>query len=289
MSDFVLTTDSGCDLPLALCQERGIIPYFMSYSIDGQDFRDTMEDADIIAFYQKMREGAMPRTSQINPYEYVDFWTPLLAEGKPILHLSLGAAISGSYANSLVARDMILQEHPEAEIHSIDTTSASSGYGLMLMKICDMRDAGAGLEECKAWVEENKIRVRHYYTTDDLKYLHQGGRVSKTSMIFGTALKINPIMNLDKEGHLQVCEKARGRKATIRRFTEIVKELAVNPEEQTLYICHADCLDAAKEFGAAITSVTKFRDVHYAFIGSTIGTHTGPGLVTVFFEGKPRV
>lgn len=289
MTDFILTTDSGCDLPIEECRARGILPYMMNYSVDGTDCRDTMEAADIVAFYEKMRAGALPRTSQINPYEFVEFWTPLLAEGKPILHLSLGAAISGSYANSVTARELILQDHPEAQIFTVDTTSACGGYGLMLMRISEMRAAGAGLEECLSWVEENKANMRHYYTTDDLKYLHQGGRVSKTSMIFGTALKINPIMNLDKAGHLQVVEKARGRKATIRRFAEIVKELAVDAENRTLYICHADCPEDAKAFGEAITAVTPFKEVKYALIGTIIGTHTGPGLVSVFFEGKPRV
>lgn len=288
MQKFIVTTDSGCDLPLSVCLEREIIPLQLKYIIDDYVYTDTMRHEDCEKFYDKMRGGAVPKTSQVNVFEFVDFWKTLLSKGLPIVHIALGSGISGTYANGLMASKMLMDEDPNAKIFVVDSTLASVGYGILSLKAADMRDKGLSADECVTWLEEHKIEINTYYTTSDLTYLFRSGRVSRVGAIVGTMFDINPILNLDREGHLIVQEKIRGKKATLKRIYAIINELVVNPQEQTLYICHSDIAEKAKVFGNEICKRFGFRDVYDTYIGSTIGSHSGPGLMAAFFFGKPR-
>ncbi|MDO4743229.1 MAG: DegV family protein [bacterium] len=285
---FIISTDSGCDLPIELCKEKSIYAINMKYTIDSETFVDKMEAADTLEFYQKMRNGAVPKTSQINVGEYLDFWTELLEQKLPILHVTLGAKISGSYANALAAKDIMCEKYPDCNIIVINSTSASFAYGLLLLRVADMRENGASIEECEQWLIDNRLKVNTYYTTDELKYLCRGGRVSRTSAVFGSALNINPILHLDLEGSLKIWQKARGSKATFEKIVSAVGDVVENPESQTLYVCHCDCIDRAKKYGEALVEKYGFKDVSYTLIGPTIGSHAGPGLVAMFFLGKER-
>ena len=288
MANFLLCTDSGSDLMLDSCKKYDIIPLKMKYSIDNEVFTDGMTVEAVQELYRKMVAGAAPRTSQINAAEFVDFWTPLLSEKQPILHLSLGSGISGTYSNAELAREMILEEHPDAEIYLVDTLGASASYGMLCVEISKMREAGKTVQECYDWVMKARHNVDVFYTTGDLKYLHRGGRVSKTSAVVGTVLNINPILTLDPGGKLIAIEKARGEKATERKVRDLAGALTEDPEDKTLYISHSDCPERAKRFGDMLQAEFGFKDVFYTYIGSTIGSHTGPGLVSIFFLGKPR-
>ncbi len=288
MNKFLLCTDSGSDLMLDSCKKYDIIPLKMKYSIDDEVFTDGMTVESVQELYRKMIDGAAPKTSQINAAEFVDFWTPLLSEKQPILHLSLGSGISGTYSNAEIARQMILEEHPDAEIYLVDTLGASASYGMLCIEISKLRAAGKTVQECYDWVMKVRHNVDVFYTTGDLKYLHRGGRVSKTSAVVGTVLNINPILTLDPAGKLVPKEKARGEKATERKVRELIGELVENAPENTLYISHSDCPERAKRFGDMLQEAFGFKDVFYTYIGATIGSHTGPGLVAIFFFGKPR-
>ncbi len=285
---FIITTDSSSDLSLEMCRQKDIRPLMMTYTMDGEAITDTMEETDIIAFYNKIRADKEPKTSQINMMEYVDFWTPMLAESKQILHISLGSAISGTYENGLRASELIRESNPDAQIVVIDSISASMGVGMLTLIAAQLRDEGKTIEETAAWLNENKHKAHAYYTTSDLTYLYRGGRVSRTSKNFAHLLGIQPILNLAPNGSLQVFDKARGDRGTLNRFCAIVESIVKNPEKQTLYISHADNLEKAMIYGEAIKEKIGFKDVCYTFIGSTIGTHTGPGLVAVFFLGEER-
>jgi len=260
----------------------------MPYYIEEETFQDTMNHEDFKSFYDRIRDGAIPRTSQINVYEFVAFWESLLDLQLPIVHICLGSGISGTYSNGLQAVEIMKEKYPNQEIYLVDSTLASVGYGMLAIKAAEMRDQGKTAQECIEWLEKHKIEINTYYTTDNLEYLYKSGRVSHAGAIIGTALKINPILNLNKEGKLLVQEKKRGRKATIRRIHDIIRELVVNPQEQTLYICHSDILEEAKDFGEGLKQDLGFKDVYYTYIGPTIGTHAGPGLMAAFFYGKPR-
>jgi len=285
---FIITTDSGCDLQIDYCRSRQIIPYYMKYTMDGAEYTDVMTNDSIKEFYDRMRSGGMPTTTQINPSDFVEFWRPLLAENKPILHISLAAAISGTYSNALTAVDLLKEEYPDARIVVVNSTTASAGYGSMCVYAADMRDAGKSIDEIAAWLNNIKRSFNAYYTTPDLTYLHRGGRVSKTSAVIGGLLGINPILDLDAEGHLKVCDKVRGTQATYDRIIKIIKERAFEPATQTVFISHADCPERAKIMAERLKKEVGFRDVFISSIGVIIGSHTGPGLVALFFIGKAR-
>lgn len=288
MKKFILATDSGCDLPITLCKEKDIHTLFLTYQIDGQIYTDTMEHEKCKEFFYRMRKGAMPSTSQVNPMQYLEFWRTLMPLNLPIVHISLGSAISGTYANGLTAKEMLLEEFPEAQVHVVDSTIASTGYGLLAIEAAKLRDADYTAEQCVEWLEQNRSRVNTYYTTENLTHLHRSGRVSKAGQIIGSALKINPIMHMNHEGKMLVAEKVRGSKATKSKVLSLIASNVVSPETQTIYISHADCIEKAQEYGEALKAELGFKDVYYTYIGSTIGSHTGPDLIAIFYLGKTR-
>lgn len=285
---FIVTTDSGCDLPLELLRERDITPCMLNYILDGQVCTDTMIQSDCHAFYERMRAGAIPKTSQFNPSQFVDFWRPLLAQGLPIVHICLGSGVSGTWNNGLMAAQTLEEEIPGSKIHVVDSTLCSTGYGMLALEAARMRDEGKSAEECVAWLEENKIRVNTWYTTDELLYLRRSGRCSRASAAIGTALRICPILNLDAEGHLIVQERVRTLPKTLQRIHEIIGATVERPEEQTLYICHSDIPEQARQFGEDLQRELGFRDVYDTYIGTIIGSNCGPGLMAAFYFGKPR-
>jgi len=273
MNKYIVATDSGCDLPIQALDERGIRALRIWYTLDGVETEDTMLHADCRAFYDKMRAGAIAKTSQINIEQYVEFWRGLAQEGLPIVHICLGSGISGTYANGLTAIGLLKEELPDVDIRLVDSTLASVGYGMLALKAAELRDEGATPEECVEWLEAHKGNVNTYYTTGDLTYLYRSGRVSRAGMVVAHALNIHPILNLDYEGHLIVQEKMRGKKATIKRIHEIIGELVTDAQDQTLYICHSDIAEEAKEFGDEIKEKFGFKDVYYTYIGTTIGSN----------------
>ncbi|NLO82517.1 MAG: DegV family protein [Clostridiales bacterium] len=290
MAKYCVSTDSGCDLPATFCEERGIYAYRMKYTIGDETYTDQMNPEDSITFYNRMRKGDVPRTSQMTPQEFIDYWSTLYEKFKlPIVHIAMGSGISGTYSNAVIARDMFLESHPDAKIFVVDSTLASIGYGMLSIWAADMRDAGATPEKCVEWLEKNKILINTYYTCDDLKYLYRSGRVSRVGAAVGTVLNINPILNLDKEGHLIVQEKVRGRKKALRRIYDIIQERVVDPSNQTVYICHSDCnSEEVKTFSETLINRIAFKDSFISYISSTIGSHCGPGLIAAFFVGKAR-
>lgn len=286
---FIVCTDSGCDLSIEVLNEHDIYPLFMEYEMDGEVFKDTMRHEDCHVFYEKMRAGSVPKTSQTNFSQFIECWSPLINEYHlPIVHISLGSGVSGTYNNGTLAAEQIKETYPDAEVFVVDSTLCSVGYGMLALHAAEMRDNGATAEECVAWLEENKGNVNTWYTTDELKYLYRSGRVSKVGEIIGSMLNICPILNLDLEGHLIAQEKVRGLKKTIKRFHEIMDDIVENPEDQIAYVCHSDIPEKAKEFGEEIKNKYGFKEVRYTYIGPIIGANCGPGLMAIFFFGKKR-
>lgn len=286
---FIICTDSGCDLNLQVLTENDICAMPLEYEMGGKVYVDTMLDEDTRALYDAMRNGAVPKTSQANFEKFIDFWTPIIEKYHlPIVHLSLGSGVSGTYQNGCIAAQEIKEKFPDAEIHMVDSTLCSVGYGMLALHASEMMREGKSAEECVEWLENNKARMNTWYTTDELKYLYRSGRVSKVGAVMADALNICPILNLDLEGHLITQEKVRGLKKTIRRIHEIVGELVENPEDEVAYVCHSDIEEKAREFGEEIKEKFGFKEMRYTLIGPTIGANCGPGLMAVFFYGKPR-
>ena len=286
---YQITADSGCDLSLEKCMELDVLPYKMPFTMDGQPLVDGMTEESFKEFYRLMRAGGVAKTSQINPGEFIDFWRPLAEAGEDVLHVSLAAAISGSCDNARSAAETLMAEHPGWHCRVVDSTNASAGFGLMVLRAVENRDSGLGLEENALELEGVAHNVNSIFTTNDLTYLYRGGRVSRTAAAFGTALNIVPIMHLDYEGHLEVWQKVRGDRQCFKKLIKDVKELVVDAASQTLIISEADAPEKAREYGDALKAECGFKDVFYTHIGPIIGAHTGPGLISVFFVGKERV
>ena len=291
MSDYKyrITADSGCDLSLELCESLGVLPYKMLFTMDGELMTDGMTEDSFRRFYDMMRAGGVAKTSQINPGEFIDFWRPLAEAGEDVLHVSLAAAISGSCDNARSAAETLMAEHPGWHCRVVDSTNASAGFGLMVLRAVENRDSGLGLDENALELVGVAHNVNSIFTTNDLTYLYRGGRVSRTAAAFGTALNIVPIMHLDYEGHLEVWQKVRGDRQCFKKLIQDVKELVVDAASQTLIISEADAPEKAREYGDALKAECGFKDVFYTHIGPIIGAHTGPGLISVFFVGKERV
>ena len=288
MEKFIVTTDSGCDLSGEYCESLGIVPLKMCWTAGEENITDTMVPTELKAFYDGMRSGTEPKTSQVTPYQYIEFWTPLLERKLPIVHIALGSAISGTSANGVKAAEMMREEHPDCVIHVVDSTLASVGYGMLAINAAKMRDEGFTPEQCVAELERTKASVNTIYTTGDLTYLYRSGRVSRTGRVVAHALNIWPILRLNIEGTLLVTAKERGKKHTLDRINKIIEEAVLEPEKQTLYICHSDIPEEAHEFGESLKELFGFKDVFYTYIGTTIGSNCGPGLMAAFFTGKDR-
>lgn len=287
--NYFISTESGCDLALATCEKYGITPMFMKCACEDVTYVDTMLDADTLEIYRMMREeGKTFKTSQISIGEYYDFFGGMLRTGKPVVHIAIGSGISGSYNNACQAAEMLRGEIEGAEIYIVDSLSASAGFGILAIEAAKDREAGMSAFECAQDITEKRHHSHACYTTDTLTYLARGGRITPMSASIGNKLGIKPIMKLDPAGHLLVASKAIGRAAALRKIVEFVRNTVENPEEQTLYVAHADNIVSAEEVAVLLKKEFGFKDIAYSFIGSTIGSHTGPDLQAVFYFGKNR-
>lgn len=293
MSKYILSCCSTADLSKEHFESRNIEYICFHYKLNGVDYPDDLgQSIPFEEFYKRMDSGEDTQTSQINVTEYLEYFTKFLSEGKDVLHLTLSSGISGSYNSAINAAKIAKERFPERKIYVIDSLAASSGYGLLMDKLADLRDGGMDIEELKNWAEENKLNLHHWFFSSDLKFFIKGGRVSKTSGTIGTILGICPLLNVDKEGHLIARAKIRSKKKVIQ---EIVKRMEENAEgglsySGKCYICQSACLDDAKEVAKLVEERFKNLDgnVMINYIGTTIGSHTGPGTVALFFWGKKR-
>lgn len=294
MADYVLTTGTTVDLTKSLMESRNIPFINYHYELDDVDYTDDFWDSeDPHDFYQAMADGAMTHTSQINMASYSAFWEPFLQGGKDIIHLELSSGITGGVNSARLAAETLLADYPERRIEVVDSLGASGGSGLLLMTMADQRDRGMSLDELLTWTNENKLHLHHWFFSTDLTYYIRGGRISKTAGFIGKLLNICPLMNMDNEGRLIPREKIRTKKKVIR---EIVARMEEHAENGTCYngkcfITHADCLEDAEEVARLVeqTFPDLDGDVQITNIGPTIGAHTGPGTVAMFFWGDLRV
>lgn len=294
MNSFILSCCSTADLSREHFSSRNIHYICFHFSLDGKQYADDLgQSIPFDQFYQAMVDGAQTKTSQVNAEEYVQYFTPFLENGQDILHVSLSSGISGSCNSACIARDLLLERYPDRKIYIVDSLGASSGYGLLMDKLADLRDAGKSIDEVYAWAEENKLRVHHWFFSTDLTFYVKGGRISKASGWFGTVLKICPLLNMDNLGRLIPRFKVRGKNAVIHRIVEKMKEFADGGAAyaEKCYMCHSACLEDAQAVAKLVEEAfpqLKGR-VEINDIGTTIGSHTGPGTVALFFWGSKRV
>lgn len=293
MADFVLSCCATVDLTKAHIESRGIPFVSPPYYMDGKESRDNLfENMTAAEFYQAMVDGAETKTSQPNSEEFFRFFDGILAEGKDILHISLSSGLSGTCQSATNAAKKAQEKYPDRKIYVIDSLAASSGYGLLVDTLADMRDAGKSMDEIRDWVEEHKLELHHWFFTSDLTFFIKGGRVSKTAGFVGGLLGICPLLNVSNEGKLIPREKVRSKKKVTRRIVEKMVENAAGGLEYAdkCYMCNSACLDDAKAVAALVEE--NFPNLKGKIlindIGPSVGSHTGPGTVALFFWGKKR-
>lgn len=293
MANYVLSCCSTADLSEEHFQKRDIKYVCFHYEIDGTEYMDDLgKSLNFDAFYKKMAEGSMTKTSQVNVDEYMEYFEPFLKDGKDILHLTLSSGISGTYNSAVIAKNELEEKYPDRKIYVIDSLAASSGYGLLMDKLADKRDEGMSIDELAKWTQEHLLELNHWFFTSDLTYLIRGGRVSKVSGFIGSMLNICPLLNVSFEGKLIPRYKIRTKKKVIRATVDKMEELAYNGLEYSdkVYISNSACYEDAREVADMIEArFPKLKGkVEIYSIGTTIGSHTGPGTVALFFWGKKR-
>ena len=293
MSDYVLSCCSTADLTKAHFEERDISYICFHYEMDGKQYSDDLgQTMPFDVFYRKMAEGADTRTSQINADEFESYFEGFLKQGKDILHVCLSSGITGVMNSALIAKEELSERYPDRKILIVDSLGASSGYGLLMDRLADLRDEGKTLEEVYQWAEENKLKVHHGFFSTDLTFYVKGGRISKASGFFGGVLNICPLLNMDNNGKLIPRYKIRTKKKVIRAIVDKMEEYAEGGLDYCgkCYISQSDCYEDAREVADLVEARFPKLDgkVEIYSIGTTIGSHTGPGTVALFFWGSER-
>ncbi len=290
MRDYIVMTDSCCDLADQMARDLELEVLPLTMHMDGENYPNDLAGTAISnqEFYKRLRAGKVATTSAVNVGQFQDAMRRVLESGKDIVCVCFSSALSTTYQSAVIAAEDLRPEFPEAEIHVVDSLSASLGQGLLLYLAVEQKRKGLTAAELAKWVEDNRLSVCHWFTVDDLNFLKRGGRVSATTALLGTMLSIKPIMHTSDEGKLVPVSKARGRKAAIAALLDKIEALSIHPENQTMFICHADCEADAKAVAQTIQDRFGTPTVHINYIGPVIGSHTGPNTMGIFFVGTQR-
>lgn len=294
MNDFILSCCSTADLSKEHFQKRNIQYICFHYELDGTPYSDDLGiSMSFDEFYNAMKNGADTKTSQINEQEFEEYFEPFLQEGKDILHVCLSSGITGVINSANIAKEILLEKYPERKIYIVDSLAASSGFGLLMDKLADLREEGKQIEELYSWVEANKRKLQHWFFSSDLTFFVKGGRVTKTAGFVGGLLNICPLLNVDYQGKLIPRYKIRTKKKVIRAIVEQMELHAEDGLEYAgkCYISQSACYEDAQAVAELVES--KFPKLNGKVlinsIGTTIGSHTGPGTVALFFWGDERI
>lgn len=289
MEDFKIITDTTADLPESYIRENElgimVVPYIMDGIPQGEERKMEVKE-----FYDRMRGGMMPTTSQINPETAKEYLNGFLEESRQLLVLSFSSGLSGTCGNVSLAAREIMEERPDCRIVVADTLCASLGEGLLVHKAVQLKKAGKSLDETAQWVEEHKENLVHVFTVDDLFHLHRGGRVSKATAIVGTLAGIKPLLHVDEQGHLTAVGKVRGRKKSLQSLVDMMEKQVGSWRDKNdcIFISHGDCAEDADYVKQLVEERFGRKDFLINEIGPTIGTHSGPGTVALFFMGDVR-
>ena len=281
MNDYIVTVNSTVDVPKEWLKERNVPFVPLKYTIDGETYQDMM-GLSSKDFFDKLREGKMSVTSQVNPEEAKEALEPFLKEGKDILHLAFSSGLSGTCGSMQIAAAELKEKYPDREIIVVDTLCACMGEALLLYYVLKRKSEGMTVKEAADWAEEHKLNICHNVTIDDLYHLQRGGRVSKTAAVFGS------MIHMDNEGKLQVIGKERGRKKSLQKIVERATEQYKGWENDLIMITHGDCIEDAEYVAELVRKKMGIGNILINNIGTVIGSHTGPGVVAVFCMGSER-
>ncbi len=287
MNEFVIVSDSTVDLPKEYLQSKQVPIISLSYIMDGVTYEE-MDGLSHKEFFEKLRAGSLPTTSQINPEQAREALELFAKEGKDILYIGFSSGLSGSYNSVRMAAEDLKEEYPDINIITIDSLCACMGEGLLLYKALELKKHGMSMEEIAKWVEANKLHICHNVTVDDLNHLHRGGRISKTTAVVGSMIKIKPIIHMSDEGKLVVIGKERGRKKSLVSIVDRMEKQMQGYDNDIVMITHGDCIEDAEFVKKQVEERFGIHNVMINGIGSVIGSHTGAGVVAVFFMGDKR-
>ena len=293
MRQFVLSCESTIDLPYSYTRERDIPVLFYSYTVDGKEYPDDMcrTPGSLDRFYSLLDEGKIPSTSQLNEFQYEDFFAEQLQKGD-VLHICFGTGMTTSYSNAVIAAERMRVKYPDRKLVVIDSLCSSSGYGLLVDAAADMRDRGCTLDETAGWISANRQKVHHQFFSTELKFYRRSGRMSGAAAAIATVLDICPIMRLDDGGHIIAYGKVRGKKNAIKETVCTMEQHAQGGVNYSgkCFICHSDCLEIAEATKKAVSEhfPNINGEIRICDIGTIIASHCGPGTVAVFFFGDDR-
>ena len=290
MNNYVIITDSACDLPDSLVKELELEVLPMAFIMDGKTYRNYPDNREMPPeeFYKKQKDGMMATTNAVNVGEATDAIESVLKQGKDALVLAFSSGLSTTCNSFQIAAEELAEKYPERKVYVVDTLCASLGQGMLVYQAAKLRQEGKTMEEVRDWAESNKLRQCHWFTVNDLFFLKKGGRVSAATAVVGTMLQIKPVLHVDDEGHLINVGKARGRKASLNALVDKVGELGEDPASQTMFISHTDSADEAQYVADEVKKKYGAKEIIINSIGPVIGAHTGPGCVALFFMGKHR-
>ncbi|MDE6313677.1 MAG: DegV family protein [Lachnospiraceae bacterium] len=293
MNKYILSCCSTADLSKEHFEERSISYICFHYELDGESFLDDLgQSMDFEEFYNRMAQGADTKTSQINVDEFEVYFRKFLEEGYDLLHVTLSSGLSGVLNSANIAANTLQEEFPERKIYVADSLGASSGYGLLMDKLADLRDAGKSVDEVYQFLKENRLKMQHWFFSTDLSFYVKGGRISKTAGTVGSVLGICPLLNMDPQGHLTPRYKIRTKKKVITAIVDKMKEHAADGLDYSgkCYISHSNCLEDARAVASLVEAAFPKLNgrVEINYVGTTIGSHTGPGTVALFFWGDER-
>lgn len=289
MNKFIITTDTACDLPDEYIKQHSLrlLPLYYTFGEDVYGDDNVMESKD---FYNKMRSGSMPTTMAVNTDTATTLFTDLLNEGYDILHIAFSSGLSGSCSATVTAARDLCENIPGAKIIVIDSLCASLGQGLLVHKAIQMKENGKTIDEIAKWLEENKLNLCHIFTVDDLNHLHRGGRVSKATAIIGSLINVKPILHVDNTGHLVSLNNVRGRKKALLSLVNQMEKKTQGFEDNndTVFISHGDSIEDANYVASLVKERFGIDDILINYVSPTIGAHSGPGTIALFFIGNPR-
>lgn len=284
---YKIITDTCCDYPAQMYEELNLEVVPLSVLYKGE-YYNTYSEQWLKDLFDGLRNGESASTSAINPTGWAAAMEKVLSAGQDALVLAFSSGLSATYQSAVIAAEELAEKYPDRKIRVVDTLCASLGQGLLVWYACQKRDAGMTMDEVAAWVEENKLNLCHWVIADDLMHLKRGGRVSAATAIAGTVLQIKPVIHVSDEGKLVSVGKARGRKAAIKTLCDKVGELGIPGANDTIFICHGDCLEDAQTLEAMLKEKYGTKKVFIYYIGAVIGAHAGPGTMAVFFLGEHR-
>lgn len=282
-----IVTDTGCDFPQDMYAELDLTVVPLTVTYKGKDY-NTYTEQWLKEMFDGLRAGESAQTCAVNPEGWSCAMEPHLQAGEDVLVMTFSSGLSTTYQSAVIAAEELSEKYPDRQIRVVDTLAASLGQGLLVHYACQKRDEGMSLEDLTAWCEEYKFKLCHWVTVDDLMYLKRGGRVSAGTAIMGTMLQIKPIIHVDNEGHLINVGKARGRKAAIDTVAKKMGELGIPGANDTVFICHGDCLEDAQQLEAIVKEKYGVKNVFIYYVGAVIGSHSGPGTLALFFLGGKR-